>query len=260
MDFNGGSAMDFATFLNTSLRNNDEGMFGGNGGLLWIFLLLLFNGNNGVFGNKGAGESVEKAVAQARADGLSDQVVIDAVRGNSAAIQQLASTLNCDMNSIKASLCALDKGITLVSGEIGTTGERIINAIQAGNCEIAGKIAECCCNNRIQLMEQTQQITNMMGAGFSQLSSKIDLQTNAMNAGFQGIHDYLCSEKIAGLEHEVTQLRNAANNATQTASIEGFVHNALTPIQEQINQLTNAIPPQAAVKAGAGKQARHAEE
>ena len=47
------------------------------------------------------------------------------------------------MNSIKTSLCSLDKGLAQVGGQIGMSSQQIINAIQAGNCDLAGKIAEC---------------------------------------------------------------------------------------------------------------------
>ena len=35
-----GSGLDFATFMNSAIRNNEDGMWSGNGGLLWIFLLV----------------------------------------------------------------------------------------------------------------------------------------------------------------------------------------------------------------------------
>ena len=100
MGTNFGSGLDFATFLNTAM-NRDDGMFGNNNGLLWIFLLLLFGGWSGNGWNRNSnpatdvavGEAVQKAVAEARADGLSDQVIVDAVKGNGAAINQLATTL-----------------------------------------------------------------------------------------------------------------------------------------------------------------------
>ena len=265
MDFGtGGSALDFATFMNSALRNNEDGMWSGNGGLLWIFLLILFWGNGGMWGNRNGqaaadvavGEAVEKAVAKARADGLSDQVIVDAVNGNGDAIRQLATTLNCDLGSIKTTLCSLDKGIAQICGQIGMSSQQIINAVQAGNCDLASKIAECCCttrqlitqlsyDNRIQNMEQTTQLQGVMTAGFNQIGNKIDGQTIAMNAGFQGIKDYLCQEKINGLEHQVTQLENAANNAAQTNAIGTYVSAALAPIQAQVAQLVNAVPPRA---------------
>lgn len=149
---NMGSGLDLATFVNSAMnRRNEDGMFGDNG-LLWIFLLILFGGwgGNG-FGNRNGasatdvavGEAVQKAVAEARADGLSDQVIIEAIKGNGTAINQLATTLNCDMNSIKTALGSLDKSILQVGNQLGMSTQQIINAVQSGNCEITRAIENC---------------------------------------------------------------------------------------------------------------------
>ena len=241
---------DMATFLNTAM-NRDDGMFGNNS-LLWLFIMILFFGvgGNGLWGNRNnatatdiaVGEAVQKAVAEARADGLSDQVIVDAVKGNGAAINQLATTLNCDVNSIKNTLCALDKSILQVGNQLGMSTQQIINAVQAGNCEITRAIENCCCSmksiayeNRIQNMEQTNQLTALINAGVNQIGNRIDAQTLAMNAGFQGIKDYLTGEKISALQLENSQLR-------QTNTIQAVVDAATTPIQTRVQEILARTP------------------
>lgn len=253
MGTNFGSGLDFATFVNSAM-NRDDGMFGNNNGLLWIFLLLLFGGWSGNGWNRNSnpatdvavGEAVQKAVTEARANGLSDQVIVDAVKGNGAAINQLATTLNCDINSIKNTLCALDKSILQVSNQLGMSTQQIINAVQAGNCEITRAIENCCCTtkqlitelsygNRIQNMEQTNQLTTLINAGVNQIGNRIDAQTLAMNAGFQGIKDYLTGEKISALQLENSQLR-------QTNVIQAVVDAATTPIQTRVQEILARVP------------------
>ena len=112
-------------------------------------------------------------------------------------------------------------------------------------CTTKQLITQLSYDNRIQNMEQTTQLQGVITAGFNQIGNKIDGQTIAMNAGFQSIKDYLCQEKISGLEHQVTQLENAANNAAQTSAIGTYVSAALAPIQAQVAQLVNAVPPRA---------------
>lgn len=263
MNFNEGmnSGLDFATFMNSALRNNDDGMLSGNSGWLWIFLLILFGGN-GSFFNRGAGqavndaavtEAVDAAIQKARADGLSDQVVIEAVKGNGNAIQQLATTLNVDLSTIKTALCSLDKGVSKLSGDIGMSTQQIINAIQSGNMQISSQLASCCCSMkeaiieqgnaaRIQTIEQTNQLSDVMNRNTAVLSNKIDIQTAEMRSGFQGIKDYLCQEKIETLQHQVTQLENAASNAAQTGAINAYVEAAIRPVQAQVAQLINTVP------------------
>ena len=152
----GNGSLDLATFINSALDRNggrSSGGWGdGEGGFLWILLVLLLGGGRwggfgggygGGAGGGGGTTDVDRAVAQARADGLSDQVVIDAVRGNETAISQLASTLHCDVNAIQTVLCGMDKSIMQVGNQVGLTSTQIINAIQAGNCQITQAIADC---------------------------------------------------------------------------------------------------------------------
>ncbi len=264
MNFTDGmnSGLDFATFMNSALRNNDDGMWGGNGGWLWIFLLILFGGNGNFFNRGNPGQAVndaavtgaiDAAIQKARADGLSDQVVVEAVKGNGNAIQQLATTLNVDLSTIKTTLCSLDKGVAQLSGDIGMSAQQIINAIQNGNMQISSQLANCCCEirqqvltgnfeNRIQTIEQTNQLSEVMNRNTATLSNKIDAQTVEMRSGFQSIKDYLCQEKIDTLQHQVTQLENAANNAAQTGAINAYVEAAIRPVQAQVAQLVNTVP------------------
>lgn len=227
-------------------------------------MLILFGGNGNFF-NRGAGQAVndaavtgaiDAAIQKARADGLSDQVVIEAVKGNGNAIQQLATTLNVDLSTIKTALCSLDKGVSKLSGDIGMSTQQIINAIQSGNMQMDSQLASCCCeirqqiltgsyDNRIQTIEQTNQLSEVMNRNTAALSNKIDIQTAEMRSGFQGIKDYLCQEKIEALQHQVTQLENAASNAAQTGTINAYVEAAIRPVQAQVTQLINAVPPRA---------------
>lgn len=264
----GNGSLDLATFINTAMdrggrSGGGSGWGDGEGGFLWILLVLLLGG--GAWGNGwggggrggatgGAAESVDRAVAQARADGLSDQVVIDAVQGNATAISQLASTLNCSVSAIQNAICGIDKSILQVSNQVGMSSTQIINAIQAGNCQITQAIADCCCKTqnailtqgyetRIQNMEQTNALTGVMNAGFNLLGNKIDAQTQTMLNSFQGIKDYLTSEKIESLQHTVTQMENAANNANQTLAFRAAIDAATTPIYNQVNALIGRVPP-----------------
>ena len=264
----GNGSLDLATFINTAVdrgsrSGSGSGWGDGEGGFLWILLVLLLGGawgNGGGWGGGrggaigGAAESVDRAVAQARADGLSDQVVIDAIRGNGTAISQLASTLNCSVSAIQNAICGIDKSILQVSNQVGMSSMEIVNAIQAGNCQLTAQIADCCCKTqnailtqgyetRIQNMEQTNALTGVMNAGFNLLGNKIDAQTQTMLNSFQGIKDYLTNEKIESLQHTVTQMENAANNANQTLAFRAAIDAATTPIYNQVNSIANRVPP-----------------
>lgn len=269
---NGGSALDFATYINSALRNRDgNGAFGDEGGLLWFFLLILLWGGNG-FGRNGMAaqgtndlltkDLVDSAIQKARADGLSDTVVLEAINGNKEALSTLATTLNSDIGRVQDTLGALNTAILQVGNQVGMSGQQIINAIQSSNSTIQAAMQSCCCDlkeaiagtnqlvtqlnydNRLQTMQQTQDLSATIRNGIAALEGKMDVQNATMAAGFQGIKDYLCEEKIATLQHQVTQLENAANNNAQTAALNAYVNAATAPIQSQVTQILSRIPPQ----------------
>lgn len=266
MDMNmmgGGSSLDLATLLQNSVRRNDgDGMFGGDGFLL-LFILLLFGGGGWGWGNRGqAGQltndaavtgAVDAAIQRARADGLSDQAILDAIRGNQTAIQTLATTFNTDITAVQQALCSLNGGIDKLSGQIGLSGQQVINAIQTGNMSLTQQLMNCCCDIReslaagfnsvkINSMEQTNTISDRLQTGFSDIHQLIDGQTAQMVAGFQGIKDMFTQNKIDTLQATITQLQNNANNSAQTAYLQNYINSQLAPIQNTVNTITNKIP------------------
>ena len=260
-----GSGLDFATFMNSALRNGNCGdnMWGGQNGLLWIFLLLLFGWGGNGYGNRGqAGqavndravtETVDAAIQKARADGLSDQSILEAIRGNQTAIQTLATTFNTDITAVQQALCALNGGLDKISGQIGLSSQQVINAIQTGNMNIVQQLMNCCCetkalileqgnSTRMATMEQTNTLSDRMRTGFAETHQLIDTQTAQMVAGFQSIKDMFTQNKIDTLQATVNQLQNNANNSAQTAYLQNYINSQLAPIQTTVNTITNKIP------------------
>lgn len=260
----GGSMLDLAGLLQNSMRNNEDGFLGESNGILLLFILILFGGWGGNrWGNNGAMPltndaaitgAIDAAIQKARADGLSDKVVLEAVNGNGLAISQLATTLNADINSVRDSLCALNSGVAKISADIGLSTQQTINAVQTGNMTLMQQLASCCCDIResltegfnsvkIQNMEQTNTLSDRLQVGVSAINQKIDNQTAQMVAGFQSVKDMFVQNKIDTMQAKITQLENDASNNSQTFALNSYVNNALAPIIAQLNALTNAVPP-----------------
>lgn len=252
-----GSGLDFATFMNSALRNGNCGdnMWGGQNGLLWIFLLLLFGWGGNGYGNRGqaVNETVEAAIQKARADGVSDSMLMDAIKGNQSAIQTLANTFNTDITAVQQALCALNGGLDKISGQIGLSGQQVINAIQTGNMNIVQQLMNCCCDIRenlatgfnsvkINAMEQTNTLSDRMRTGFTETHQLIGAQTAQMVAGFQSIKDMFTQNKIDTLQATVNQLQNNANNSAQTAYLQNYINSQLAPVQTGMNTLMNRVP------------------
>ena len=260
----GGSMLDLAGLLQNSMRNNEDGFLGGSNGILLLFILILSGGWGGNrWGNNGAMPltndaaitgAIDAAIQKARADGLSDKVVLEAINGNGLAISQLATTLNADINSVRDSLCALNSGVAKISADIGLSTQQTINAIQTGNMTLMQQLATCCCDIRaslaegfnsvkIQNMEQTNTLSDRLQVGISAVNQKIDNQTAQIVAGFQSVKDMFVQNKIDTMQAKITQLENDASNNSQTLALNSYVNNALAPIIAQLNALTNAVPP-----------------
>ena len=257
-----GSGLDFATFMNSALRNGNcsDNMWGGQNALLWIFLVLLFGWGGNGYGNRGQAvndravtETVDAAIQKARADGLSDQAILDAIRGNQTAIQTLATTFNTDINAVQQALCALNGGLDKISGQIGLSGQQVINAIQTGNMNIIQQLMNCCCETkalileqanatRMATMEQTNTLSDRMRTGFAETRQLIDTQTAQMVAGFQSIKDMFTQNKIDTLQATVNQLQNNANNSAQTAYLQNYINSQLAPIQATVNSISGRVP------------------
>ncbi len=159
-----------------------------NNPFIYLVFLMMF-GNNGWFGNRG--NQVQDAEVQAKLNQLSTQMqdgnntslLMDAIKGNATAVGQLASNLNCDFNQLQGAVCNVQAAIQQVSGAVGYSAEKVINAANLGDLNIVQQLKDCCCT--------TQQ--NIVKMGYeSQLGQKdiintIQTQTLAMQQGHNNI-------------------------------------------------------------------------
>ena len=124
--------------LMAMLGNNRGGGFFGNNGFESIIALIVIaaifgNGNgNGIFGGGNNNNSTER------------EMLLSAIQRNGVDISQLASTLNCSVGKIDAAIGQVATQICNLAGQQGLGFQQVVNAIQAGNCSLAGQIANCC--------------------------------------------------------------------------------------------------------------------
>lgn len=57
-------------------------------------------------------------------------------RGNGFALSQLAQTLNIDFNTLQKCCCDVQAAIQQVAGQVGFSAERVINAVNLGDCNV----------------------------------------------------------------------------------------------------------------------------
>lgn len=248
----GGHQLDPNLLL--SMMNN--GGFGGNGNWIWIiFLFFLYGWNrNGFFGNNGvAGEGTIASTAER-------EMLLQAINGNGAAIGNLATTLNCDINSVKDAINAVQSSICSVGNQVGLTGQQVINAIQQGNMSLAQQFAQCCCDNKLlvtqmgyegQLRDQanTAALTSSINTvntgverGFSNVAFETAQQTCQLQTGMRDQTQTII-DKLSAMEANAQQDKIANLTAQLTAANSRAERQAeLAPILAELNAIKCAQP------------------
>jgi hypothetical protein len=146
------------------MNGNRGGFFGSNGGFQDIIALIVIaaifgNGNGG--GIFGGGNNANR------------ELLADMVQRNGVDLSQLVSTLNCSVGKIDAAIGQVATQICNLSGQHGMGFQQVINSIQAGDCNLAGQIANCCCD----LKQVINNVAVGQERGFSSLAFEKQKQT-----------------------------------------------------------------------------------
>lgn len=112
------------------------------------------------------------AIRTQMSDNQNSNLLMDGIHGNTGAIRSLADNLNCDFNALNQSICAVRSAIQEVSGQVGFSAERVINAVNMGDCNVIQALQNCCC--------QTQQ--SILKMGYEQQLATCH-QTNTLSNG-----------------------------------------------------------------------------
>lgn len=281
---NNNSNMDAALLM--SMMNNGGGF--GNGGWMWvIFLFFLYplmrNGmfGNGMFGGNGSVGPLG-GLGNLVTDTAGRELLMQAINGNGAAIQNLATMLNTSTANIQQAICGVSNSITQLSGQVGLTGQQVINSVQMGNQQLASQLASCCCDlrtaittgnyeNQIATLNQTNTIQNgqnfinrSIERGFAdtnyafrdqtcQISSAIQgstqalkdagtIQTNSILSKLTEMQNDAKQAKIDALQEANSTLRTQINIEHQNALTQQSIAAAVAPINAQLAEIKCAQP------------------
>ena len=247
---NGNSAM-LAALLNKNDNPLEAAalMNGGMGGqwnnpfiyLVWMMFAQRMWGN-GWDNNGQNAQNIElqnqiQSLRSQISDNQNSNLVMDAIKGNAAAINQLASNMNCDFNTLNSAICDVRGGIDKLSGQVGFSSERVINSIVTGNLQLTQALKDCCCQTQQNIIKMgydnqlgQKDIINQMQQGFSYTNAGLergfsnmgnliqrvacDLKTNA-NCNTQRIIDTITANRYADLQERLED----AKRREQTTSI-----------------------------------------
>ena len=225
--------------------NRNNGGFGGEGGwFIWvIFLFFLMGWGNGGWGN-GFGGNNANGLPNIINNDAGRELLMQAIQGNANAISQLASTFNCSVGQIQQSINGVMNQLQSVGNQVGMSGMQVINAIQAGNTGIAQQLADCCCENRLAICNQTNTLTSTMNANTQNLKDATLAQTQAILAKLDAAETRVLQDKIdaeraknAALTTQLSQEHQNAYFAQVTAQSIAPVSNALTDLSSRLAKI-----------------------
>lgn len=161
--------------------------------------------------------------------------------------------INCDVKSIDNALCSIQNAIGKVGGEVGFSAERVINAVNAGDCNVIKAISDCCCttqrsidsvnlnltqmnaDNRLSICQQTNTLQNAITSGFNTLSSENATRFNILGAKIdaqtQIINDKFCQLEMREMQNKIDTLRDEKNALQSSALLQQQTSNIVSQIR-----------------------------
>lgn len=234
---NRGVDPNLMALLSNASKNQDA--WGGSG-CWWIWVIIMFwlwGGNGNIFGRNGGLDGIPNQIN----NDFGRDILLQAINGNGTAISQLASTLNCDMNTLQNAICQVQSSIQGVGNQVGMSGQQIINAIQAGNCQISHQIADCCCNVRTAIT--TQGYENQLATinQTNALQSTMNGNNQAILARLDAMSNQALLDKIDALREKNSSLTAQLSNEHQTAAIQAYQAQSLIPVNAALQDLSTRL-------------------
>ena len=126
-----------------------------------MFLALFRNGGFGWGNGYGSGPATQGIETQAQLNAIRTQLqdnqnadcIKSAIQGNGFALSQLAQTLNIDFNTLQKCCRDVQAAIQQVAGQVGFSAEKVINAVNLGDCNIIQALQNCCCQTQRQIAD-----------------------------------------------------------------------------------------------------------
>ena len=187
---NNNNAAQMMALLNNNNWNNNP--------FAYIMFLALFNQFG--FGGRGCMNGCENGATAALqgseilsrvnqigtqlSDNHNSDLIMQAIQGNSGAIDQLANNINVSFRDVSAAVGNIQSALASISGNIGTSTERVINGILLGNKDLMSAITNCCCENKmgVQKMGYENQIATMNQTNV--LQERLTNIANGIQQGF----------------------------------------------------------------------------
>ena len=220
--------------------NNNNGLLGGWGGGILGFLLGLFLGNNGMFGNGFGGGNMGgvgylgNMISNDNGRDLLMQAITTNGEMSRLAISQLATTLNQDFNQVNSAVQTINNSLCSIANQQGLSTLQVVNAIQSGNTDLGNRLCNCCCEMRQQLAQNAAADQLAICQQTNTLQNGANNNTLSILNKIDAVEDSRKDREITALTAKVAQLES--QNFTTAA-----LQQAVAPILGQLANLSNDV-------------------
>lgn len=232
------------------------------------------NGNNCQTAMEASTQRQLQTLSEQMSDNHTTDLLMAAIQGNGNALQEAATRLGCDINGIAAAVAGVRSDIASVGSQLGFSSERIINAVNQGDCGVIQALKDCCCEtqksiltnnyeNRIAIDHATASLkdsVNFVGLqvekGFSNTNYETQAQTcalqntirdagtantNAIIAKLDAMQNQALLDKIDALRERNSEQAVIINNAQQSAAFNQMLNSYTAPIANAVNSLQTEL-------------------
>lgn len=242
---------------------------GGLGGGSWIWIIFLFflyplMRNGGLFGNAGTNGGCLGPLASMVNNNDGRDLIMQAINGNGAAVQRLATMFGTKVDMIQSAICQVNNSVAQVGCKIDSSTGALLNAGTQNTMTLANQLATCCCNlknaitesahqSQLETLRQTDAIKESVGGvgnavtrGFSDVGYALRDQTCNLDKSIDGVGDRIiakldASEKSA-MQDKINALQTQLTTEHQSGVIAQQIAAAVNPIAQAVNEIKCAQP------------------
>ena len=238
------------------------------GGWMWvIFLFFLYPlmRNGGLFGNAcGNGNGCLGPLANMVNNNDGRDLLMQAINGNGAAVQNLASMFGVKVDMIQAAINGVSNSVAQIGCKIDSSTGALLNAGTQNTMTLAQQLATCCCNlkntitegnyqNQIATIQQTDTIKQSVGTvgnavtrGFADVGYALRDQTCNIEKSVDSVGDRIiakldASEKAA-MQDKINSLQTHLTTEHQSGVIAQQIAAAVNPIAAAVQEIKCAQP------------------
>lgn len=242
---------------------------GGFGGGNWVWIIFLFflyplMRNGGLFGNAGTNGGCLGPLASMVNNNDGRDLIMQAINGNGAAVQRLATMFGTKVDMIQSAICQVNNSVAQVGCKIDSSTGALLNAGTQNTMTIANQLATCCCNlknaitetahqSQLETLRQTDAIKESVGGvgsavtrGFSDVGYALRDQTCNLDKSIGVVGDRIiaridASEKSA-MQDKINALQTQLTTEHQSGVIAQQIAAAVNPIAQAVNEIKCAQP------------------